>query len=166
MKAWTLLCLFFVTAPIAEARRRPEPLLIRMLNPCALSHGYWSSSSKNPMSAFWVSVLKGIPAVIGDRDARGNTLIKFNRWSDGVEACRRFYLGSHYADLPITDAIRRWDGGATWQKYAAYVSKRTGLRMETKIRLLTVKDHRKLIEAQAEWEAGRVKRGRMRNAEL
>ncbi len=180
MKAWMIVCLLVIASNAAAAQKTPrgrnhpnrtvrvrrDPLSIRMLNPCALSYGYKSTDPKDPTAAFWASVLAGIPAALGDKDSRGNMVMKFSRWSDGIEACRRFQLGPHYGSLIVERAIKKWDGGPTWKGYAAYVHRRTGLNMQTKLRELAVPAHRKLIQAQSEWEAGRVQRGIMGDAEL
>lgn len=153
-------------ANLANAKKKPaqppatkpkrEPLTIRMLNPCALSYRYKTTDQKDPTSAFWDSVLSGIPAAAGDKDSRGNVVMKFAKWSDGLEACRRFQRGPYYGKLSINDAIRRWDGGPTWSDYAAYVKRRTGLDMKKRLIDLAREQHNKVIQAQAEWESGRV----------
>ena len=88
-----LACLFLASVP-AEAKRRSHrshrrsvvekknkparrrPLTERMNNPCALSWGYKSSGEQDPTSAFWMIQNAQIPVSKGDKDSRGNVVMK------------------------------------------------------------------------------------------
>lgn len=124
-----------------------EPASIRFNNPGAM----WGKG--NPIAKKWGSTST---TNLNDGLGQGNNIAFFPTKVDG--ACAQFDLWrSGYCGRSLKAAILKWSGGNWSQPYADFLTKQTGLSMETPITvgLLASSLGWRLMKAQAQWEAGK-----------
>lgn len=122
------------------------PASIRSNNPGAM----WGKG--NPIASKWGSTKT---ESLADGLGQGNNIAHFPTMVQGAAA--QFDLwNQHYTKMTLKAAITKWSGGNWSQPYADFLTKNTGLTMDTVINstILASTSGLKLMEYQARWEAG------------
>lgn len=122
------------------------PASIRSNNPGAM----WGKG--NPIATKWGSTKT---EALADGLGQGNNIAHFPTPVQGAAA--QFDLwNQHYTGMTLRAAITKWSGGNWSQPYADFLTRWTGLSMDTTITsaVLSGPQGLKLMEYQARWEAG------------
>lgn len=123
----------------------PIPASIRYKNPGAM----WG----NALAIRWGAGKKAVG--LNDGLNQGNNIAVFPDFVSG--ACAQFDLWrTKYCNMSLKAAILKWSGGNWSQPYADFLTKHTGLAMDTLVSpiMLSGPTGWQLMKYQAQWEAG------------